>query len=80
MLDRAQAVSDRLVAWRRAIHEHPELSFQEIETARLVADALQAMGIDVETGIGRTGDVGRLSRSQGSRAGPTIGLRADMDA
>jgi len=80
MLDRAHAISDQLVAWRRAIHQHPELSFQEIETARLVAGALQAMGIDVQTGIGRTGVVGRLGGEPGRRAGPIIGLRADMDA
>jgi IAA-amino acid hydrolase len=80
MLDRAQAMSEQLVAWRRAIHQHPELSFHEVETARLVAGALRAMGLDVQTGVGRTGVVGRLGGGPGRRAGRTIALRADMDA
>jgi IAA-amino acid hydrolase len=80
MLDRAQAMSEQLVAWRRAIHQHPELSFHEVETARLAAGTLQAMGLDVQTGVGRTGVVARLGGGAGHRAGPTVALRADMDA
>lgn len=77
MVDRAQALSPALVRWRREIHAHAELSFQEFQTARLVAAALGDIGdIDLRTGIGVTGVVGTLT----SGAGPTIALRADMDA
>ena len=75
MLDRAKAIADQIVQWRRHVHQHPELSFQETETARFVAETLQGFGIAVETGIGKTGVVGHLG--QGS---PCIALRADMDA
>lgn len=75
MLDRAQAIADQIVAWRRHVHQHPELSFQEFETARFVAAELRSMGIAVETGVAKTGVVGRLG--EGS---PVIALRADMDA
>lgn len=71
----AQQLSDQLVAWRRDIHMHPELSFQEQRTARLVADALAELGIEAQTGVGKTGVVGYLG--EGS---PVIGIRADMDA
>ncbi|CAN5383287.1 M20 family metallopeptidase [soil metagenome] len=75
MLDKAKAINDQLVAWRRDIHAHPELSFQEQRTARLVANELEAMGIEVQTGVAKTGVVGYLG--EGS---PVIGIRADMDA
>ncbi|WP_457105375.1 M20 aminoacylase family protein [Methylobacterium sp. P5_C11] len=67
---------ERMVAWRRDLHTHPELAFQEVRTAELVARELAACGLSVKTGLGRTGVVGTLSRGDG----PTIGLRADMDA
>jgi amidohydrolase len=76
MLDKAQAMADELVRLRRDIHRHPELGFHEFRTAALVADTLQEIGIDVQTGVGKTGVVGRL----GSGDGPTIAIRADMDA
>ncbi len=63
-------------AWRRDIHAHPELAFEENRTAALVAKELEAMGIDVVTGIAKTGLVGILRRGDG----PAIGIRADMDA
>lgn len=66
-----------LTAIRRDLHEHPELGFQEVRTAGIVADALRSYGIEVTTGIGKTGVVGVL---KGNRPGRTIGLRADMDA
>jgi amidohydrolase len=75
MLQRAQALRERLIEIRRAIHRQPELGFQEFKTAQLVADTLTELGIKVETGVGLTGVVGYL----GER-GATIALRADMDA
>lgn len=71
----AQNLQDELIAWRRDIHMHPELGFEEHRTAGLVADALRDMGLAVETGIGKTGVVGHLGAGR-----PAIGLRADMDA
>ena len=71
----AQQLADQIVAWRRDIHMHPELGFQEHRTARLVADTLAEFGIEAQTGVGKTGVVGYLG--EGS---PVIGIRADMDA
>jgi amidohydrolase len=76
MLSRAQALSEELIRLRRDIHQHPELGFQEFRTARLVADTLQEIGLNVRTGVGRTGVVAEI----GSGRGPTIAIRADMDA
>ena len=64
-------------AWRRDIHQHPELGFQEERTAAKVAVLLQEFGVEVHTGIGTTGVVGVLSKGAGEQA---IGLRADIDA
>jgi amidohydrolase len=74
-LTRAQTLADQLVAWRRDIHMHPELSFQERRTAGKVVEALTALGIEAQVGVGKTGVVGFLG--EGS---PVIGIRADMDA
>jgi len=77
MLARAQTLQDELSRLRRDIHAHPELAFQEVRTAALVADTLREIGgIRVRTQVGKTGVVGDL----GSGDGPTIGIRADMDA
>jgi amidohydrolase len=77
MLERARALQDELTRLRRDIHAHPELGFQEQRTAALVADTLAEIGgIRVRTGVGRTGVVGDL----GDDSGPTIAIRADMDA
>ncbi|MCB0163976.1 MAG: amidohydrolase [Anaerolineae bacterium] len=77
MLDKAKSLSAEMIRLRRDIHAHPELSFQEIRTAQLVADTLHEIGgITVKTGVGKTGVVGELS----SGHGPTIAIRADMDA
>jgi len=76
MLDRAKAIQDELIALRRAIHMNPELSFQEFETAALVAENMAELGIEYQTGIGKTGVVARI----GNGDGPAIGIRADMDA
>lgn len=74
-LRQARAFQEQIVAWRRDIHRHPEMGFQEHRTAHLVAKVLQGLGLRVETGVGKTGVVGHLGRGR-----PAIGLRADMDA
>ena len=71
-----RAFENDLVAWRRDLHAHPELAYREHRTAGLVAERLEGWGIDVDRGLAETGVVGTLSRGEG----PTIGLRADMDA
>jgi amidohydrolase len=77
VLEKAKSLSNELIRLRRDIHRHPELSFQEVRTAKLVAETLQEIGgIDIKTGIGKTGVVGEM----GTGSGPTIGIRADMDA
>lgn len=75
-LDKAKEVEQNMINWRRAIHQNPELGFEEIETAKLVAQSLNDMGVEAEVGIGRTGVVARI----GDGAGAKIGIRADMDA
>ncbi|MBN1483222.1 MAG: amidohydrolase [Chloroflexia bacterium] len=75
MLDRAREIYDRLVAWRRDFHMHPELGFEETRTAARVARELEALGYRVRTGVGRTGVV--AERGQGA---PVVAIRADMDA
>ena len=72
---RAQALQTNVSRWRRAIHQHPELSFTEVQTARLVNGVLHHLGIEAETGVAKTGVVGHIV----GRSGPTVGLRADMD-
>ncbi|MFQ3630686.1 M20 metallopeptidase family protein [Roseiflexus sp.] len=77
MLDKAHAIAPEIIRLRREIHAHPELAFQEVRTAQLVAETLREIGgIDIRTGVGKTGVVGQL----GTGDGPTIGIRADMDA
>lgn len=73
----AEAMRDQLVAWRRDLHQHPETAFEEIRTARFVAETLSQLGFEVQTGVGKTGVVGIL---EGSGTGPTVMIRADMDA
>ncbi|HRH20884.1 MAG TPA: amidohydrolase, partial [Brevundimonas sp.] len=73
----AEAVNAEVIAWRRDIHEHPELGNNEFRTAGIVADHLRSLGLEVRTGVGITGVVGIL---RGSRPGPVVALRADMDA
>jgi amidohydrolase len=71
------AYKDELTEWRRDIHAHPELCYQENRTSDLVAQRLESFGIEVTRGIARTGVVGTLRAGTSGRA---IGLRADMDA
>src|SRR5918992_4842940 len=70
-------VDSKVVAWRRDIHQHPELSNRETRTARLVADHLKKLGLEVKTGIAHHGVTAVL---KGGKPGPTIAIRADMDA
>lgn len=76
-LDAAVAeLTPRLVALRRALHQHPELAFAEVWTAATLAERLRALGLAVEDGIGGTGVLGML---EGGGPGPTLLVRADMD-
>ncbi|MEO5564495.1 MAG: amidohydrolase, partial [Chitinophagaceae bacterium] len=70
-------IESKCIAWRKDIHEHPELGNREFKTAKLVADHLKSLGIEVKEGIAKTGVVGIL---RGAKPGPCIALRADMDA
>jgi amidohydrolase len=74
---RAAAVEQKLIAWRRDIHQHPELGDQEKRTSRLVADHLRGLNLDVRIEVARTGVVGML---KGGKPGRVVALRADMDA
>jgi amidohydrolase len=74
---RAAQIAGKVVAWRRDIHEHPELSNREVRTAQIVAEHLRALGLEVRTGVAHNGVVGVL---RGGRPGPVVALRADMDA
>ncbi|MEZ5428663.1 MAG: amidohydrolase [Pyrinomonadaceae bacterium] len=67
----------KVIEWRRHIHQNPELSNREFKTAEYIAAHLRSLGLEVRTGIAKTGVVGIL---KGSSPGPVIGLRADMDA
>ena len=69
-------VEQKVIAWRRDIHEHPELGNQETRTAALIAKELTALGMEVKTGVAHTGVVAVL---KGGKAGPVVALRADMD-
>ncbi|MGO1892426.1 MAG: amidohydrolase, partial [Luteimonas sp.] len=73
----AQALQDKVVAWRRDIHQHPELGNREFRTAELVAEHLRSLGLEPQTGIAHTGVTAVL---RGGLPGPRIALRADMDA
>ncbi len=77
MITEAQAIQTQLVTWRRDLHMHPELGFEEKRTAGIVAEHLRRLGYQVYTGIAQTGVIGVL---KGSGPGPTVMLRFDMDA
>ena len=74
---RAAQIETKLIAWRRDIHEHPELGEQETRTAGVIAERLTKLGLEVKTGVARTGVIAIL---KGSKPGPVVALRADMDA
>lgn len=73
---RADAINEKVISWRRDFHEHPELGNLETRTAAIIAKHLQALGIQVKTGVAKTGVVGILV---GGKPGPVVALRADMD-
>jgi amidohydrolase len=73
----AQRLQNKVLAWRRDIHQHPELGNRETRTAKLVADHLRSLGLEVKTGIATTGVIAVL---KGGKPGPRIAIRADMDA
>lgn len=75
-LEIAEDICARMLNWRHDIHAHPETAYEEHRTSKLVADALREMQISVHSGLGGTGVVGTLRNGDG----PTIALRADMDA
>jgi amidohydrolase len=72
-----EANEQRFIEIRRRIHEYPEIAFEEVKTAALVSATLTDLGIEHQTGVGRTGVVGHI---RGGRPGPTLLIRADMDA
>ncbi len=72
----ADKIEQKLIVWRRDFHEHPELGNQEIRTADIIAKHLQALGMEVKTGVAHTGVVAILT---GGKPGPVVALRADMD-
>ena len=78
VLNRIAAYAPEMKGWRQHLHRHPELSFDCVNTAAFIVERLREMGVDeVHTGIAKTGIVAVIN---GSAPGPTIGLRADMDA
>jgi amidohydrolase len=70
-------VKQKVIAWRRDFHEHPELGNREFNTSKKVAEHLKSLGMEVKTGVAKTGVVGIL---KGGKPGPVVALRADMDA
>ncbi len=73
---KAETLETKVVAWRRDFHLNPELGNREFKTAEKVANHLKSLGIEVKTGVGKTGVVGIL---KGGKPGPVVALRADMD-
>ena len=69
-----------IVAMRRDLHEHPELAFEEVRTSGIVAQRLRTLGLEVQTGIAKTGVVGLLKGGTSKPGAKTIAIRADMDA
>lgn len=75
--NQVDSVMPQVVAWRRDFHQHPELGNREFRTSGIIAEHLEALGMEVQTGIAHTGVVGIL---RGGQPGPVVALRADMDA
>lgn len=74
---RVRALEGKVIEWRRHVHQNPELSNRETNTAQLVADHMRKLGMEVKTGVAKTGVIGLL---KGGKPGPVVALRADMDA
>jgi metal-dependent amidase/aminoacylase/carboxypeptidase family protein len=74
--NKALSIEQKVIAWRRDFHEHPELGNSETRTAGIIAKHLTTLGIEVKTGVAKTGVVGIL---KGGKPGPVVALRADMD-
>lgn len=74
---KAASLESKVVSWRRDLHQNPELGNREFKTAEKIATHLQSLGIEVKTGVAKTGVVGIL---KGGKPGPVVALRADMDA
>ncbi len=77
ILPEVEKISEKIIQTRRDIHQNPELGFQEFRTSALIAKRLEAIGLEVKTGVGKTGVTGTLT---GGKKGPAIAFRADMDA
>jgi amidohydrolase len=75
MFNKAKEIQSEMVAWRRDIHMHPELGFEEQRTPALIAEAMEGLGYRVRTGVGKTGVVAELGNGK-----PIVAIRADMDA
>jgi amidohydrolase len=75
--EQLEELYDQMVEWRRDFHQHPELSFQEERTPKIIAEYLESLGIEVKTSVGGRGVVGII---KGGKSGKTIALRADFDA
>ncbi|MBS9523963.1 amidohydrolase [Litoribacter alkaliphilus] len=75
--EKTSSIEDQVIEWRRDFHQHPELGNQETRTAKIVADHLRSLGMEVQEEVAVTGVVGIL---KGGKPGPTVALRADMDA
>ncbi len=76
VFQKAESIESKVIAWRRDFHEHPELGNREFKTAEKIAKHLRSLGIEVATGVAKTGVVGVL---KGGKPGPVVALRADMD-
>ncbi|HEU4791422.1 MAG TPA: amidohydrolase [Flavobacterium sp.] len=74
---KASSLESKVIAWRRDFHQNPELGNREFKTAEKIASHLRSLGIEVQTGVAKTGVVGVL---RGAKPGPVVALRADMDA
>src|SRR5215213_139659 len=70
-------IMTKVVDWRRYLHQYPELGNREVKTAKFIEEHLRKLGLDVRTGVAKTGVIGIL---KGVQPGPVIGLRADIDA
>jgi amidohydrolase len=77
VLELTERLKPQMIDWRRDFHQNPELGYEEQRTSAIVAEHLEQLGLEVRRGVGRTGVVGLL---RGKEPGPTIALRADMDA